>query len=104
MLSHDFLQRGNGLPLDRDQAAKAQGDDGGVAPKKIGGRLHNLEPHRDMLRAIVEETPDMTLERIANEVVARGGLRVGKSSVDRMLKHMGFRIKKKPDRRRADPH
>jgi len=42
---------------------------GGVAPKKIGGRLHNLEPHRDMLRAIVEETPDMTLERIANEVV-----------------------------------
>ena len=23
---------------------------GGVAPKKIGGRLHNLEPHRDMLR------------------------------------------------------
>jgi len=26
---------------------------GGVAPKKIGGRLHNLEPHRDMLRAIV---------------------------------------------------
>jgi putative transposase len=77
---------------------------GGVAPKKIGGRLHNLEPHRDMLRAIVEETPDMTLERIANEVVARGGLRVGKSSVDRMLKHMGFRIKKKPDRRRADPH
>jgi len=36
----------------------------------------------------------MTLERIANEVVARGGLRVGKSSVDRMLKHMGFRIKK----------
>ena len=74
---------------------------GGVAPKKIGGRLHNLEPHRDMLRAIVEETPDMTLERIANEVVARGGLRVGKSSVDRMLKHMGFRIKKKPDRRRS---
>ena len=76
----------------------------GVAPKKIGGRLHNLEPHRDMLRAMVEETPDMTLERIANEVVARGGLRVGKSSVDRMLKHMGIKIKKKPDRRRADPH
>ena len=48
---------------------------GGVAPKKIGGRLHNLEPHRDMLRAIVEETPDMTLERIANEVVAHSGLR-----------------------------
>jgi len=37
----------------------------------------------------------MTLERIANEVVARGGLRVGKSSVDRMLKHMGFKNQKK---------
>lgn len=46
-----------------------------------------------MLRAILEETPDMRLERIANEVVARGGLRVGKASVYRMLKHMRFRKK-----------
>ena len=76
---------------------------GGVAPKKIGGSLRNLEPHRDMPRAIVEETPDMTLERIANEVVARGGLRVGKPSVDRMFEAHGIQNQKKPDRRRADP-
>jgi len=44
------------LPLDGDQAAKAQGDDCGRRPEKDRRQLHNLEPHRDMLRAIVEET------------------------------------------------
>jgi len=69
---------------------------GSAEPARIGGyRMHALEPHKAMLSAIIVETPDMTLAEIGDEIVARGGPRVCKSSIDRMVKAMGFRVKKK---------
>jgi transposase len=69
---------------------------GSAAPAKIGGyRRPILEPHLELLRAMVDETPDMTLEKIRDEVHARTGLKAGVATVDRMLKRIGLRFKKK---------
>jgi putative transposase len=55
---------------------------GSAEPARIGGyRRHALEPHKDMLSAIIVETPDMTLAEIGDEIVSRGGPRVCKSSI-----------------------
>ena len=74
-----------------------------IDPQKVGGsRKPALVKCYDMVRAIVDETPDLTLAQIADEIVARGGPKVGKSTVDRTLARLDLRFKKKPDRRRAD--
>jgi hypothetical protein len=48
-----------------------------------------------MVRAIVDETPGLTLAQIADAIVARGSHKVGKSSVDRTLTRLDLRFKKK---------
>ena len=64
-------------------------------PQKVGGsRKPLLVKCYDMIRAIIDETPDLTLAQIADEIVARGGPKVGKSSVDRTLTHLDLRFKK----------
>jgi transposase len=68
---------------------------GDIGPMKVGGRKPILFQCYDMVRAIIEDAPDLTLAKIADEIVARGGPRVGKSSVDRTLAHLGLRFKKK---------
>ena len=67
-----------------------------IEPQKVGGsRKPVLVKCYDMVRAIVDETPDLTLAQIADEIVARGGPRVGKSTVDRTLTRLNLRFKKK---------
>src|ERR1035438_4105490 len=78
---------------------------GFLDPQKVGGsRKPILSQCYDMVRAIVEETPGLTLAQITDAIVARGGPKVGKSSVDRTLTRLDLRFKKKFDRRRADAH
>ena len=65
-------------------------------PQKVGGsRKPFLIKCYDMVRAIVDETPDLTLAQIADEIVARGGPKVGKSTVDRTLTRLDLKFKKK---------
>ena len=53
-------------------------------PQKVGGSRKPIPSQcYDMVCAIVDETPDLTLPQIADAIVARGGPKVGKSSVDR---------------------
>ena len=67
-----------------------------IDPQKVGGsRKPVLVKCYDMVRAIVDETPDLTLAQIADEIVARGGPKVGKSTVDRTLTRLDLRFKKK---------
>ncbi len=93
-----------GLPFGGDKDRPTVRRDGCVIdPQKVGGsRKPALVKCYDMVRAIVDETPDLTLAQIADEIVARGGPKVGKSTVDRTLARLDLRFKKKPDRRRAD--
>jgi len=73
-----------------------------IDPQKVGGsRKPALAKCYDMVRAIVDETPDLTLAQIADEIVARGGPKVGKSTVDRTLARLDLRFKK--TRRRPRP-
>lgn len=78
---------------------------GSAEPKRIGGyRKPILEPHKELIIALVESTPDMTLEEIRDEVHHRTGLRAGVATVDRMVKTLDFDFKKKassPTSRRA---
>ena len=67
-----------------------------IDPQKVGGsRKPALVKCYDMVRAIVDETPDLTLAQIADEIVARGGPKVGKSTVDRTLARLDLKIQKK---------
>ena len=67
-------------------------------PRKVVGRKQSLSQCYDMVRAIIEEAPDLTLAQIADEIVVRGGPRVGISSVFRTLERLDLRFKKKFDR------
>jgi len=65
-------------------------------PQKVGGsRKPLLVKCYDMIRAIVDETPDLTLAQVADEIFARGGPKVGKSSVDRTLTHLDLKFRRK---------
>ena len=67
-----------------------------IDPQKVGGsRKPALVKCYDMVRAIVDETPDLTLSQIADEIVARGGPKVGKSTVDRTLARLDLKFQKK---------
>ena len=72
---------------------------GSVAPKRIGGtKRHALEPHVAVVERMVSEHPDATLDEY-QAYLAKAGIDVGRSSVDRFLKAKGFSFKKKPVRR-----
>lgn len=75
---------------------KRKEETGSAAPAKIGGyKRLILEPHQELLRELVEATPDMTLKEIRDEVQTRVGLRAGVATVARMLKRLGLKFKKK---------
>src|SRR5262245_37276846 len=62
---------------------------GSVAPAVIGGqKKHALEPHEALVRQLVGEQPDVTLEELRHRLGARG-IAVGRSSVDRFLQAIG---------------
>ena len=74
---------------------------GSVAPKRIGGtKRHALEPHVAVVERMVSEHPDATLDEY-QAYLAKAGIDIGRSSVDRFLKAKGFSFKKKPARQRA---
>lgn len=58
-----------------------------------GGRRSPLAPHADWLKARVEEQPDLTLQELCLDLLARG-VKTSKSAVSRLLLSLGFSYKK----------
>jgi transposase len=68
---------------------------GDIAPKPCGGSVSPLDQHEDMLRAIVDEDGDATLDEIRLRIFERVGLTVSISAVDRAMARYDLRFKKK---------
>jgi transposase len=67
---------------------------GSVDPGQMGGwKDYALADHEAVVRALIAECPDLTLEEL-RAALARKGIRVGRSSVDRFLKARGLTFKK----------
>ena len=61
---------------------------GSVAPARMGGRRrHVLEPHRDLVRGLVGETPHLTIDRL-QDVLAVEGVVVCRDTIWRFLRHL----------------
>jgi len=67
---------------------------GSVAPGKIGGhRKLVLAPHRAFIVERIEQTPELSLHRLKDELVARG-VKVSHNTVWEFLRREGLRFKK----------
>ncbi len=68
---------------------------GSVAPDRMGGRRrHVLEPHRALVRALVGETPHLTIDRL-RDLLAAQGIAACRDTIWRFLRREGLRFKKK---------
>ena len=67
---------------------------GSVAPGQMGGwKEYALADHETLVRALIAERPDLTLEEL-QDALAQQGIQVGRSSVDRFLKARALTLKK----------
>lgn len=67
---------------------------GSVAPAKMGGyRKRVLEPHRAFIVERINQTPQLTLFRLKEELAARG-IVVSHDAIWRFLRREGLRFKK----------
>ena len=71
---------------------------GSVAPDRMGGRRRRvLEPHRDLVRRLVGETPHLTIDRL-QDLLAAHRIAVCRDTIWRFLRREGLRFKKNPVR------
>ena len=69
---------------------------GSVAPGKMGGhRKRVLEPHRAFIVERINQTSDLTLHRLKDELAARGVM-VSHNAVWEFMRREGLRFKKNP--------
>jgi transposase len=67
---------------------------GSIDPGQMGGwKDYALADHEAVVRALLAERPDLTLEELRDALVEKG-IRVGRSSVDRFLKARALTLKK----------
>ena len=67
---------------------------GSMAPGKIGGhRPWRLEPHRELIHALVGETPHLTIDRLRDRLAA-AGIAVSRDTIWRFLRREGLSFKK----------
>lgn len=67
---------------------------GSPAPGQMGGwKDYALAVHEDLVRTLLKERSDLTLEEL-REALAEEGIAVGRSSVDRFLKARDLTLKK----------
>jgi len=68
---------------------------GSLEPEPSGGRRPRLlEPHADALTIMVEINPDITLVEIQADLERRFDVTAGLSTIHRMLRRLGLRLKK----------
>ena len=75
---------------------------GSVAPRKMGGdhRSHVIESHRHRILALVDATPDLTLEEL-RQALRDDGIVLGYGAIWRFFERHGISFKKNRARRRA---
>jgi len=61
---------------------------------------HKLAPHEEKVKGLIAKRPDMTLAEI-KEALAKEGIGVSKSAIDRYLGFLRISRKKNASRRRA---
>ena len=76
---------------------------GNWRPRAQGGDRHSqrIEARAEVVLALVDETPDMTLAEIATHLEDEHGLRVSQSTVWRFFQRRGITFKKNGARQRA---
>ena len=76
---------------------------GSWRPRAQGGdrRSQRIEARAEVVLALVDETPDMTLSEIATHLEDEHGLRVSQSTVWRFFQRRGITFKKNGARQRA---
>ena len=76
---------------------------GDLAPRPRGGdrRSERIEVHAEEVLRLVAETPDLTLEELAEHLHEGHGLKVDPSTVWRLLDRHGMTFKKNRARQRA---
>ena len=76
---------------------------GSWRPRAQGGdrRSRRIEARAEVVLALVDETPDMTLAEIATHLEDEHGLRVSQSAVWRFFHRRGITFKKNGARQRA---
>lgn len=75
---------------------------GTVAPAARVRKPFALAGHEDLVREIVANGPDLTLDELTEEL-ARRGVQTSRSGVNRFLNALGFTLKKVRPGRRAGP-
>ena len=74
---------------------------GSLEPDRQGNpQDFKLAAHEDRVRKILDERPDITLMEM-KERLAKAGVTVSKSAIDRFLNHLGLSYKKNGTRQRA---
>lgn len=74
---------------------------GSWEPKKFGGhKKHKLEPHKELVEALIKETPDMTLDEIKVALTEKK-IKVGRTAIFRFLEVLGLNFKKNGSRQRT---
>lgn len=67
---------------------------GSVEPGQMGGwKDYALADHEAVVRKLIAERPDLTLEEL-RDALAQQGIRVGRSSIDRFLNARELTLKK----------
>jgi putative transposase len=80
---------------------QAKAKTGSLAPKKMGGyRTAILAPHAETVKALVEETPDATLEEL-RQALRKKKIKVGRSALSAFLVKLRLTVKKNAARQRA---
>ena len=76
---------------------------GSCRPRAQGGdrRSQRIEARAEVVLALLDETPDMTLVEIATHLESEHGLRVSQSTVWRFFRRRGITFKKNGARQRA---
>jgi transposase len=68
---------------------------GSVAARPVGGkRPFRLAGHAELVRQLLADQPDVTLEELRRQLADRG-VQVGRSSIDRFLASLGLTRKKR---------
>ena len=67
-----------------------------TARKQGGTRRCKLEPHREFLLSVIEETPDLTISELVERLMAKRGVKVARSTLWAFLDRCGLTFKKSP--------
>lgn len=72
-------------------------DNGDRSARKQGGTKRcKLDPHREYLLAVVDETPDLTISELLERLAAERGVTVSRSTLWDFLDRCGLTFKKRP--------